>query len=51
MDVPRVAIHSDTLNEGGFMKRQQKAIAGREIHIRVPYRRRRWWSCPDVISR
>ncbi|WP_424680577.1 amidohydrolase family protein, partial [Escherichia coli] len=32
MDV-QVAIHSDTLNEGGFYEETVKAIAGRVIHV------------------
>lgn len=32
MDV-QVAIHSDTLNEGGFYEETMKAIAGRVIHV------------------
>lgn len=39
----QVAIHTDTLNESGFVEDTFAAFKGRAIH--VSYRRRGWWSC------
>ena len=40
----QVAIHTDTLNEAGFVEDTIKAFKGRTIHS-FHTRRRRWWAC------
>ena len=45
----KVAIHSDTLNEAGFVRDTIAAI-GNHYHSYLSYWGCWWWTCSDIIS-